>query len=221
MKHWVELINLIVKDHRRPCFTLEGEDVILQSFLKKKGVYINIGVGDPINNNSTYLLYKQGWKGYNIDPTPNTIKKLNFIRPKDVNLLGAVWIGDIQLDFFQFDNPFYNTFSRKIANNTGGEHKMISIERLDVHSLNYFTKDIKEQIDLLCVDINGFDGGILLGNDWSLFKPRHILINTTEEITGHLLFLGYKLIALTKSKSLFSLYETEATSEVSSYLCNR
>ena len=46
-----------------------GEDKkIIKLFHKnKKGIYLDVGCFHPIRLNNTYLMYKLGWKGINID----------------------------------------------------------------------------------------------------------------------------------------------------------
>ena len=53
-----------------------GEDKkIIKLFNKnEKGLYLDVGCFHPIRQNNTYLLYKLGWKGINIDLNPLSIK---------------------------------------------------------------------------------------------------------------------------------------------------
>ena len=46
-----------------------GVDLTLNDIFKnkKKGFYIDIGCHHPIINSHTYLLYKKGWMGINVD----------------------------------------------------------------------------------------------------------------------------------------------------------
>ena len=46
-----------------------GIDMIVNDIFKnkKKGVFIDVGCHHPFINNNTYLLYKKGWRGINID----------------------------------------------------------------------------------------------------------------------------------------------------------
>ena len=69
-----------------------GEDIkILKHFQnKKKGIYLDLGCFHPIRQNNTYLLYKLGWSGINIDLNPLTIDLFNVARPNDINICAAV-----------------------------------------------------------------------------------------------------------------------------------
>ena len=60
---------------------------ILNKFPKKyKGIYLDIGSFHPTRHNNTYLLYKSGWKGINIDLNSLSIDLFNFLRPRDINI---------------------------------------------------------------------------------------------------------------------------------------
>ena len=56
-----------------------GEDKkIIKLFNKNtKGTYVDVGCFHPIRQNNTYLMYKLGWSGVNIDLNPLTIDLFN------------------------------------------------------------------------------------------------------------------------------------------------
>ena len=58
-----------------------GEDKkIIKLFEKnKKGTYVDVGCFHPTRQNNTYLMYKLGWSGVNIDLNPLTIELFDFM----------------------------------------------------------------------------------------------------------------------------------------------
>ena len=50
-------------------YSILGEDIFINNYFKNKskGFYIDVGCYHPIHRNNTFLLYKKGWKGMNID----------------------------------------------------------------------------------------------------------------------------------------------------------
>ena len=56
-------------------YSMLGEDLFVKKFFKnkKKGFYIDVGCYHPIDGNNTYLLYKKGWEGINIDLNKTSI----------------------------------------------------------------------------------------------------------------------------------------------------
>ena len=51
-----------------------GEDKKIFKLFKKKGTYLDLGCFHPIRDNNTYLMYKSGWSGINIDLNPLSIE---------------------------------------------------------------------------------------------------------------------------------------------------
>ena len=76
-------------------YSFEGQDMIALSILRnvnKKGFYIDVGAGHPIQENDTYALYKKNWRGILVEPllTYNSLYKK--YRPGDFifnNLIGG------------------------------------------------------------------------------------------------------------------------------------
>ena len=84
-----------------------GEDIIIKflfdSLLIHRGTYMDIGANDPIKYNNTYLLYKNGWHGVNIDPQAEAINKFNKLRKRDKNLQIGVGATTGDFKFYSFD----------------------------------------------------------------------------------------------------------------------
>ena len=96
-------------------YSQEGEDLILSRiFDKKVGFYVDIGAHHPFRYSNTYKLFQSGWSGINIDASPETINLFKRHRPKDINLNLGVSNCDGELEFYQFEDGAYNTFSSVI-----------------------------------------------------------------------------------------------------------
>ena len=54
------------------------------------GFYVDVGCQHPIWNNNTYLLFKRGWGGVNIDLDQSNINLFKIARPKDFNICSAL-----------------------------------------------------------------------------------------------------------------------------------
>ena len=67
----LKLIKVFIKSltHKKISYSYGGVDLLILDIFKnqKKGYYLDIGCAHPIKNNNTYLLYKKGWNGVNID----------------------------------------------------------------------------------------------------------------------------------------------------------
>lgn len=166
-------------------FAPDGEDLILQNmFLRKEhGFYVDVGAHHPIRFSNTYLLYKKGWNGINIDAMPGSMEIFNKLRPRDINIEAAISEKFQTLTYHSFKEPAYNTLSKETAEKVeqNGIKKVgtfeISTKRLgDILSENL---PAGTQINILSIDVEGFDLDVLRSNDWTKFKPSVIAV---EEI---------------------------------------
>ena len=73
-------------------YSQEGEDMILRRLFEKQqtGFYVDVGAHHPKRFSNTYLFYKRGWRGINIDLNPLTIELFNFCRREDININSAI-----------------------------------------------------------------------------------------------------------------------------------
>lgn len=169
------------------CYSQNGEDLILNRLLenKDKGFFIDVGAHHPVRFSNTYLFYKKGWSGINIDAMPGSMTKFNKIRPKDINIECGVGLKNEQLTFYQFNETALNTFSKKeaLSKNKDG-YKIIKSNFLQVESLEnlldkYMPRNTK--IDFLNIDVEGKDEEVLISNNWEKYKPNYILVEILRE----------------------------------------
>ena len=166
------------------CYSQNGEDLILNRLLenKEKGFFIDVGAHHPIRFSNTYLFYKKGWSGINIDAMPGSMIKFNKIRPKDINIECGVGLKNDQLTFYQFNETALNTFSKKeaLSKNKDG-YKIIKSNFLQVESLEnlldkYMPRNTK--IDFLNIDVEGMDLKILSQLIPNKLHPQLISVET-------------------------------------------
>ena len=70
-----------------------GEDKILNELIPNNftnGLYVDVGCFHPKKYSNTYMLFRRGWRGINIDMEKNKIASFNLARPNDYNFLGAI-----------------------------------------------------------------------------------------------------------------------------------
>ena len=159
-------------------FSFSGVDLILQNIFKKQnnGLYIDVGCQHPIKNNNTYLLYKKGWKGINVDLDKDNIKLFNSARPEDYNVNKALSseIKNVKLYFYHKKSPI-NTIDKKTSEFQ--KAKVSSIKNITTDTLNNIISNTKYKdccIDLLSIDVEGHELQVLKG--FNLTKYRHKVI---------------------------------------------
>jgi hypothetical protein len=67
-----------------------NEDLLLFDTLREVspevGFYIDVGANDPEKDSVTKLFYDQGWRGVNIEPSPEWFARLTEARVRDINI---------------------------------------------------------------------------------------------------------------------------------------
>ena len=141
---------------------------------KKKGIYVDVGCHHPLINSNTYLLYKKGWRGINIDLDFNSIDMFNHFRPDDYNELKAVSNikGFTKFYFFHNRAP-KNTISKK----SGAGAKLV--KKIETDTLDNIIKKSKfpiKKIDFLSIDVEGNELNVLKGLNFKKYKPRVVVL---------------------------------------------
>jgi FkbM family methyltransferase len=200
-------------------YSQEGEDMILNRIFEGKlqGFYVDIGAHHPRRFSNTYLFYKRGWTGINVEPNPYVIKIFNSDRSRDINLQCGVSECEGTLKYYYFDDPALNTFDECVVRSRleTTPYKVVKQENIPVRQLSTILKKhlpVGMPIDFLSVDVEGFDVTVLKSNDWSLFRPSCVLaevLNVTfeEAISGEIAqFMrkqGYRVFARTYNTLIF------------------
>lgn len=174
------------------CYGQDGEDLILNRLLdgQAQGFYVDIGAHHPVRFSNTYLFYRRGWRGINIDAMPSSMQKFNKVRPRDINIECGVAGSTGKLMFHRFNEPALNTFDDvEAAHKNKPPYQLIdtveiAVERLDALLARHLP--VGQQIDFLSVDVEGKDEEVLRSNNWSRYRPRFILAETLRTDMFHL-----------------------------------
>ena len=168
------------KISKKNYFSFSGVKVIIENIFRKKndGFYIDVGCQHPIKNNNTFLLYKKGWKGINIDLDIDNINLFNIARPKDDNINIAVSnkVGETDLYFYHKKSPI-NTIDKRTSDFQKAhvsEIKKVKTNTL-VNIINS-SKYYNNKIDLLTIDVEGHEINVLEGFDFNFNKPDVIVV---------------------------------------------
>lgn len=194
----------------RTSYAQEGEDLILARIFegKSKGTYVDVGAHHPQRFSNTYLLYKRGWRGVNIDATPGSMRLFQPVRPRDINLEIGVTAKAEDRDFYTFNEPALNTFDGDRARTLDKPpYRIEAIRRVRCAPLSQILREQNiASVDLLTIDAEGFDFEVLQTLDWDVTQPRVVLIEQfSRDIEGlvgteshrYLHDRGYRMIAKT------------------------
>lgn len=194
-------------------YAQEGEDLVVDRLLegKKNGFYVEVGAHHPYRFSNTYFFYKRGWSGICIDPLPGTKKAFNKSRPRDIALELGISILPGQLQYYMFNEPALNTFDPAVAKIRDGKKgfRITGTSIIETKPLAAILADLNipdSGIDLMSVDVEGFDFQVLSSFDWSKNHPKVIIAESDNAQLGSiqsdpiytlLLDKGYKLYAKT------------------------
>lgn len=211
---------VIALSNMSECYSQEGEDLFLfRTFgTGYKGFYVDVGSHHPRRFSNTYLLYKFGWRGINIDATPGSMEEFSILRPDDINIESAVTNSSDPRTFFIFAEPALNTFSEEVAQDYldlgyALDRREIILGQSLASILDEHLQSGQE-IDLLSVDVEGDEYGVLQSNNWSRYRPKTVLLEIldvslaaiAETPVGSLLRKeGYAMVAKFTNTAVFQL----------------
>ncbi len=204
----IDLKNSVFGKYEKSYYSQFGEDVVLSRILRERqGFYVDIGAYHPKHLSNTYLLFKKGWRGINIDPNPYAIRLFNKYRKNDTNLAVGISRENAVRKFYLFSHSNWNTFSSEKAEQWKN--------RIDVRYLgdrNVKCLPISAVLDqyapdgavigLMNIDVEGLDLEVLESNDWRKYRPIVIVVECANfnparpESSGVYQFLiaqGYRL----------------------------
>ncbi|MFC1582186.1 FkbM family methyltransferase [Planctomycetota bacterium] len=225
MPSWVmrKLKNKIFGKHLNEAYSQEGEDLILKRVLASKGrrgFFVDIGAHHPQRFSNTYIFYKKGWRGINVDAMPGSMEAFNELRPEDTNLEMGVSKQQAELTFYIFNDPALNGFSevqaRKIHDDPGNKFEIVREAKVSTMPLaDLLDKHLPEgtAIDFMNVDVEGLDMEVLQSNNWDKYKPGIVAVESgcltldglaDDEVANYLSGKGYTPFAKTFKTVLYA-----------------
>jgi len=207
-----------------------GEDSILAELLPdQRGIYIDIGAGEPVQCSNTWAFYERGWRGLLIEPLPEHILQLVRYRPGDAvfpvaasNRTGAV--------------PFYSDgtvssclqgWSKTAPKSPMAVECMAIAEILDMPDFQCY----RNECSLCSIDVEGHESAVLSNLPWDQFSPEVFCVEYRKYETDRLgddisaewepilIENGYRLHATTALNKIYVLgaqgtVDTEEAEEI-------
>ena len=140
----------------------------------KKGIYIDIGAYHPYKGSLTYMLFKKGWRGMNVDLSRTSIDLFNIARPKDLNICCAISNKTEKKTYYQ--NSPINQQNSLIKQNDQQKEIELEAYRLD----DLLTSKNFENPDYLNIDTEGNEMDVLEGIDFKKIKPKLVTIEEND-----------------------------------------
>lgn len=208
-------------------YSQEGEDLILNRIFEhqKEGFYVDVGAHHPFRFSNTYLFYKKGWRGINLDAMPDSMKPFNKYRKRDINLEIPVGRDGEKLNYCIFNEFALNTFDETRIDDIikKPEYNLIKKIEIKIRSLKNILDEYLpngQKIDFMSIDVEGLDFKVIQSNDWEKFRPKILLVEALggggiddflhSQLNQFLSQKGYQVFA----KTFNTIFLKDTTQEV-------
>ncbi len=202
------LIRLFLGRSVKYTYAHGGEDRILMEMIKlipeNTGFYVDVGANHPVYISNTYGFYRMGWRGICIDANEKLIAKYKLFRPRDRAIQSLVSDSAGERTFYLVEN---DVLSSTEPENLGYVREM-SHGVKEVRMKPQMLTDILRKngapfvFDLLTVDAEEHDYHVLRSLDFTLYRPRIIVLEDEtfeigqeqdNRICAYLATCGYSL----------------------------
>ena len=165
-------------------YSINREDVVLAKVFSdvSLGFYVEVGANDPVEGSNTYHFYQKGWHGICLEP--GTIcHKFAKARPRDIslNIAASDQAGELVFHEFPVGHALSSLHDRQPDVGaqflTGKTTRKVRVEPLR----EIFAKHKPPGIDFMGIDVEGHERQVLLGNDWTQWRPKVLFLEATAE----------------------------------------
>lgn len=171
----------------------DEEDQVIARLLPvpMMGTYVDVGGAFPIQHSNTHELYLRGWRGLVFEPMAKYWKMWVRDRPEDVLITKAV-------SDHEGIEMLYGIGEMKTLTKDWPGHKG-SMVPCQVTSLRTILADfpkIRDACQFCTIDVEGHEGAVLRGIDFSTFRPKVFVLEAIESITQRPLWQNWEPILL-------------------------
>jgi len=172
LKNFIE--KIYYNKYSKKSYSISNVDLIIDRLFNNinNGVYIDVGCNHPIKYNNTYILYKKGWRGINVDSDKDSIKLFNQHRKNDHNVNAIVSNNEeVKELYFYHNRSAINTLSKDLVDSRSVKPKKIIKEKST--TLNKIIENSpfeKEKINLLSIDIENHEYEALKEFNFSKYR---------------------------------------------------
>jgi FkbM family methyltransferase len=153
---------------------------------QQTGTYLDVGAGHPVADNVSFWFYERGWKGVVVEPQPELAALYARLRPRDAVVCGLVGRERGETDFNVVERLHgLSTTIEKYAQQARTLGAGCRVVRMPVTTLAEVCEHHGlDRVDFLKIDVEGAEKEVLLGNDWTRFRPRVLLIEALAPLSN-------------------------------------
>tara|TARA_B100001250_G_C19688060_1_gene738982 strand:+ start:405 stop:1115 length:711 start_codon:yes stop_codon:yes gene_type:complete len=205
------LKKIYYEKYTKKSYSISSVDLIIDRMFSniKKGTFIDIGCNHPIKFNNTYLLYKRGWRGINIDLDKKSIEEFNKIRENDYNVQTLISSdNDIERKiYFYHSRSAINTVSEDLVNYRKTNKKKIKIIKQSSETIEKIIENSpfkNKKIDLMSIDIENHEYEALYKFNFDKYKID-IIVTEIHDLTQNKLEIYNQNLDFVINSNLYKL----------------
>ena len=148
---------------------------------KRKGFYVDIGCGHPIERSNTYLFYALGWSGLCVDANGAHLGYFKTTRPRDIVIHSGI-AAETGSKYFAVNKAILGMSQVKANKDEFGKdfERPVPIDCITLTDLFDRHLPPNTSINLMSIDIEGSETDALKSNDWRRFRPSYIVAETLD-----------------------------------------
>lgn len=162
---------------------------LLEHLPRKRGIFVEAGANDGLSQSNTLLFERHlGWKGLLVEPVPTLFHQCKVNRPKARCLNAAlVAIDDARTEIEMWSCGLMSFVEGSFSSAEEADAHLANSQLMDqprpekvtvpARTLSSLLDEAQMgQVDLLSLDVEGFEADALRGIDFRRHRPRNILV---------------------------------------------
>jgi FkbM family methyltransferase len=166
-------------------YAANAEDVVLHRALCGNDTarrYVDVGACSPQIGSVTRHFYEAGWSGIDVEPLSEEAAELREARPRDVVVEAALGLraGEANMHVVGDDRGL-SSLDEGLADGYVRTGHPVHDVLVQVRTLaDVLDEHCDGEISFLKIDVEGAEREVIMGNDWSRWRPRVVLVEATN-----------------------------------------
>ena len=207
------LKKLYYEKYTKKSYSISNVDLIIDRMFSKikNGIFIDLGCNHPIKFNNTYLLYKRGWRGINIDLDKKSIEEFNQIRNEDYNVQSLISTTKAEEKeiYFYHTRSAINTVSDELISYRKTDKEKVQITKKKTDTLENVIDESpykNKKINFLSIDIENHEYEALKNFSFERY-PFDVIVIEIHDLNQKSLEIYNQSIKFVLNSDIYKLLE--------------